>query len=370
MDPHTLSRTIQASAQAAHVLVVDDDTLVCTAIGRLLTACGYRVTLAHGGYDALEVLRRERFAAVLCDLNMPTLSGIELLRRTRQIEPDLPFVMLSGINDAAAATESLQEGASDYIVKPAGHEALAEALGRAIRMRSLRTEERRLQDLIRREVDHRTAALDAKLARLRDQTVGIVEALVNAMEAKDLYLRGHSQRVAELAACIAVDLQLEDDVVEQIRIAGRLHEVGKIGIRESILEKPGTLTDEEYRQVREYVRIGTEILAPLSFLGSTTQFVAEHHERWNGSGYPLGMRGERISLGGRILAVADTFDALTSRRPHREAISESAALLYVSGLSGSEFDPQVVQALRSVVERRKALQFIELAPTPPLLQAG
>lgn len=356
-------------AAAGHrILIVDDDAIVCNAIGRVLSSHGFVTTLVNSAFDALERVRHDRFDAVLCDLAMPGMSGVQLIRAVRDIDPDLPFVMLSGINDAVSATSALSEGAIDYILKPAGYEQLADALGRGIRMRTLRGEERRLEALIRREVAHRTAALDAKLSAMRDQTLGIVETLVNAMEAKDVYLRGHSQRVAELAASTAVQIGLDEEAVEQVRMAGRLHEVGKIGISDALLNKPGALTEDEYRQVREYVRLGVEILAPLGFMGPMVQFVAEHHERWNGSGYPAGLAREQISVGARILAVADSFDAVTSRRAFREPMGEAQALDYLETLSGTNFDPGIFQAFRMVMERRKALLFLDVHE--PLARAG
>jgi putative nucleotidyltransferase with HDIG domain len=189
-------------------------------------------------------------------------------------------------------------------------------------------------------------------------SAGLAETLINAMEAKNAYLRGHSQRVAELAASVAEALGLDPDVVEQVRLAGRLHDVGKIGVREAVLDKPGPLDPDEYAHVREHVRIGLEILAPMPGLGPVLAFIGDHHERIDGSGYPRGVAGEAISIGGRIIAAADTFDALTSRRAYRDARSEQDTVAFMAGLVGRSLFPDVFDALRRTIEQRQALVFL------------
>jgi putative nucleotidyltransferase with HDIG domain len=189
-------------------------------------------------------------------------------------------------------------------------------------------------------------------------SAAFAETLINAMEAKNTYLRGHSHRVADLAASIAEALDLPPDLVEQVRLAGRLHDIGKIGIREAVLDKPGPLDADEYAHVRDHVRIGLEILAPMRDLGPVLEFIGDHHERPDGAGYPRGLAAEAISLGGRIIAAADTFDALTSRRAYRDSRSEEETLAYMDGLAGTALFPDVVAALRRVVELRQSLVFL------------
>jgi putative nucleotidyltransferase with HDIG domain len=179
------------------------------------------------------------------------------------------------------------------------------------------------------------------------------------MEAKNPYLLGHAQRTAELAASVADALRLGNDIVEQVRFAGWLHDVGKIGIREAVLNKPGKLTPVEYEHVKEHVWIGIEILSPLKYRGDVRRFVADHHERWDGSGYPQGLRGEEISIGGRILAAVDAFDAITAKRSYQEPMPSDAAITYLAKHAGTLIDPKVYEALRQVVESRKALTFID-----------
>jgi putative nucleotidyltransferase with HDIG domain len=180
------------------------------------------------------------------------------------------------------------------------------------------------------------------------------------MEAKDVYLRGHSSRVADLAASIADELGLDPDLVENVRLAGRLHDVGKIGIREEVLNKPSSLTKEEFEHVKDHVRIGMEILSPLKHIPVALEFVHDHHEHFDGKGYPRGRSGTQISIGGRILAACDAFDALTSKRAFREAMDARATLEYLErDALGRLLDPNVFAALKRVVERRKTLTFID-----------
>ncbi|HEX6024144.1 MAG TPA: HD domain-containing phosphohydrolase [Solirubrobacter sp.] len=197
-----------------------------------------------------------------------------------------------------------------------------------------------------------------ELHRLELLSTGVAETLINAMEAKNAYLRGHSQRVAEVAASVAETLGLPAGMVEQVRLAGRLHDVGKIGIREAVLDKPGPLEPAEYAHVKDHVRIGLEILAPLTYLGPVLDFIADHHERPDGSGYPRGLAGEAISLGGRIVAAADVFDALTSRRAYRDPRTEQDTLAYMQGMVGTALFADVFEALRHAVERRRSLVFL------------
>jgi putative nucleotidyltransferase with HDIG domain len=287
------------------------------------------------------------------------MTGLTLLERATAGDIDLAVVMLSAVNDAATATDALAGGAYDYLVKPVELPDLQKAVERALHRRTLRLEQRRVEQLIRDEVALRTAELEHEQDALRSMTVNIAETLINAMEAKSIYLRGHSQRVAELAVSIADTMGLDADTIEAVRLAGRLHDVGKIGIREDVLDKPGRLTPEEFDHVKDHVRIGMEILAPLKHLGIVLDYIRDHHEHYDGSGYPGGIAGERISLGGRILAAADAFDALTSKRAYRDPMTPRDTVDYLQQQTGTLLDAAVYDALREVVLRGRTLVFID-----------
>jgi response regulator RpfG family c-di-GMP phosphodiesterase len=334
------------------ILIVDDEETIRLALRKFLRSRGYEVEIAGSGEQALQVLDKGSFSLMLCDVRMPGMTGVQLVPQARMLDQDLAIIMLTAVNDAATATEVLSAGASDYLMKPVELADLQQAVDRALVKRTELIESRRLDMLIREEVALRTAELEAEKESLRLMSVSIAETLINAMEAKDLYLRGHSQRVAELAGQLAEELGLDATTCEDLRVAGRLHDVGKIGIREAILNKPGRLTSEEFEHVKQHVQIGLSILAPLFHIKKPLQYVEHHHERWDGAGYPLGLAGEAIPMGARILCAADTFDALTSKRAYREPLEALAALKHLKIDAGKQFDPCVYDALVSVVTKR------------------
>jgi putative two-component system response regulator len=343
----------------ASVLVAEDEEPIRRILERFLKSRGYDVETADSGTTALACLDRRRFAAMICDIRMPGMNGLDLVPRALALDPDLAVLMLTALNDAHTAKELISAGAMDYIVKPFEFPQVAEALERALHQRTLNVEQRRFERLIREEVANRTAELEREQEAYRELVVSVAETLIIAMEAKDIYLRGHSQRVATLAASIAEVLRLDSDTVESVRLAGRLHDVGMIGIREAVLHKPGPLTAEEYTHVKDHVRISMEILAPLRPMSVALDYVRDHHEHVDGSGYPRGLVGDQISIGGRILAAADGFDALTSRRAYRDPLTPEATIKHLSGAVGGLLDRHVFEALRQAVEQGRALVFID-----------
>ncbi len=346
---------------APRVLIVDDEHSVRLAISRFLRTRGYDVDVAETAAGALELLGRERFEVMLCDVRMPAMTGLELLPRALSLDGDLAVVMLTAVDDAVTVRHALGEGAFDYLVKPIELPDLGAALTRALHRRQLQIQRRQIEEMIRDEVSARTSELEQEKRALRELSVNVAEALTNAMEAKDQYLRGHSQRVADLSASIAHAMQLDEDTVELVRLAARVMDVGKIGIRETVMNKPGTLTGEEFEHVKDHVRIGIEILSPLKHLGPALCYVQDHHERMDGSGYPRGLRGEEISIGGRILAAADAYSALTSQRAFRDSMAPLDALRLLEHQAAGVLDPGVFAALSAVVRRRRSLVFIEEA---------
>ncbi len=333
------------------ILVVDDEATIRLALSRFLRTRGFDVEIADSGVAALDTLRTSRFSLMLCDLRMPGVSGLDLVPRALEIDSDLGIIMLTAVNDASSATDALSSGAFDYLTKPVELPDLQASVERALTRRVRGMERRAVDRLIREEVAARTRDLEREKTALRDLTVSIAETLINAMEAKDLYLRGHSHRVAELGAAIAQELGHGADHIEMVRTAGRLLDVGNIGIREEVLNKNGPLTTEEFAHVKDHVRIGMDILAPLQHLGPSLGFIQDHHEHWDGSGYPRGIVGEHISIGGRILTAADAFDALTSKRAYRDPMTPASTLDYLRTQAGRLLDPQIYEALGTVIRR-------------------
>jgi len=345
------------------VLVVDDEEPIRNALKKFLSQQGYDVVTAASGDEALRVMQRQKVSVLLLDVRMPGRSGIDFVPQVLELEPSLAVLMLTAVNDATTAALCMQRGAMDYLTKPIDLSDLARAILRAIRRRDSLMEQANLNQWLKEEVAVRTAELRRERAKLERLSVATLEALVNALEAKDPFIRGHSARVADLGAMIASELGLTDEQVEQVRMAGRLHDIGKIGIREEVLTKEGPLTAEEYEQVKQHVVVGSQILAPLSHLGEIIAFVRSHHERWDGQGYPDQIRGEAIALGARILAAAEIYDALTTARPYQEKMPPDVAVERMRDLAGSVLDPSVYKALEAAVRRRQALVFLDDART-------
>ncbi len=345
------------------LLVVDDEEPIRNALKKFLTQQGYDVQTAATGEDALRILQRQKISVLLLDVRMPGKSGIDLVPQVLELEPSVAILMLTAVNDATTAALCMQRGAMDYLTKPIDLADLARAILRAIRRRDSLIEQANLNQWLKEEVAVRTAELRRERAKLERRSVATLEALVNALEAKDPYLRGHSTRVADLAALIAAELGLGDEQIEQVRMAGRLHDIGKIGIREEILNKEGPLTAEEYEQVKQHVIVGSQILAPLTHLGEIISHVRSHHERWDGQGYPDSLKSEQIPLGARILAASEIYDALTTSRPYQEKMPPEVAVERMRDLASSVLDPEVYRALETAVRRRQALVFLDDART-------
>lgn len=356
-DPHRDS--LPQPSGPARILVVDDEDTIRLVLAKYLRTRGFEVDTADSGGAALEALAGATFDLMLCDVRMPGISGVELVPRALAVDPDLGIVMLSAVNDAPTATEVMAQGVLDYLNKPIELKVLLDAVNRALRKRTLLKERGLIEDAVRDEVAQRTRELELEKARLADLTVSVLESLVTAMEAKDVYQRGHSARVGELAASVADYMGLAPDVVEDIRIAGRVHDVGNIGVREEVLNTPGPLSPSEFLHVQDHVRLGVEILSPLRHIERAVLFVGDHHEHWDGTGYPMGKAGEDISIGGRIITAADVFDAVTSRRAYRDPITLDEAVDFLSRHTGTLLDVRVFEALRAVVRRRKSVVITE-----------
>ena len=344
---------------AVQILVVDDEEPIRNALKKFLQQQQFEVYAAGSGEDALQQLRRHRIALMLCDIRMPGTSGVDLVPQAIEIEPELAILMLTAVNDATSAALCMQRGAMDYLTKPIELADLGRAVQRALKRREMLLETRQLNQWLKEEVTTRTAELHRERVKLERISVATLEALVNALEAKDPYMRGHSARVADLSATIAHQLGLAEEQVEHVRVAGRLHDIGKIGTREAVINKQGPLSPEEFEHVKQHVIIGSQILAPLAHLGDIIPAVRGHHERWDGTGYPDGLRGEDIPLAARIIGAAEVFDALSTSRAYQEKMNAEQAVERMTDLAGTVLDPKVFEALTTVVARRRTLVFLD-----------
>jgi putative nucleotidyltransferase with HDIG domain len=337
------------------LVVVDDEEAIRSSVRKYLVHEGYEVATAATGDEALALLQRRKVTGMLLDVNLPGESGIDLVPRVLDLEPNLALLMLTAVNDATSAALCMQRGALDYLIKPIDLPVLGRAIQNALRRRDTMLEGQQINQWLKEEVALRVAERRLEQAAQERISVATLEALVNALEAKDPHLRGHSARVADLSASVAAQLGCSDEAVEAIRTGGRLHDIGKIGIREEILNKQGPLTPEEREHVRQHVILGAEILGPLGNLGEVVPYVRHHHEHWDGRGYPDGLSGEAIPLGARILGTAEVYDALTTARPYQAKMEPAAALARMQQLTGNVLDPNVFTALSAVVHSRRPL---------------
>jgi putative nucleotidyltransferase with HDIG domain len=326
------------------ILIVDDEANVRSILFRHLENGVSECVTSHNAFDALDKMKERPFSLVISDVMMPGMSGMELLRLVRRQDPETAFIMITGLMDINTAVDSLRTGACDFITKPFELPAVKRAVDRALERRRLLIENRYHQERLERIVSERTFALNEALHDVEESYKITLEALVTALDAREHETQAHSQRVREYTLTLAQDLGLSEYELLQVGRGALLHDVGKIGVRDSILLKPGKLSTEEWVEMKKHPQIGYEILRSIDFLSPAAEIVLCHQERWDGKGYPNGLSGNDIPLGARIFAVVDTLDAMTSDRPYRKALSFDAAQREIRACSGTQFDPGVADA--------------------------
>lgn len=330
----------------ARILIADDDSTIRSINYLRLTAEGYNCTVASNGNSASEKLSASKFDLALLDINMPGKSGLDVLKEIQADDSDTATVMITAIADVETAINTLKFGAYDYIVKPVDFNILMISIDRALQKRTLIQENKNYRLYLEEKVEEQSA-------KIKESFLNSVTCLAYALEVKDEYTSGHSQRVTEIAVAIAEELDISQENIDKLRLAGLVHDIGKIGIKESILNKPGSLTDDEYQHIKSHTGIGERILAPVVEDKEILNIVRAHHERYDGAGYPDRLEAEQIPFGARILAVADTYDAMTSNRSYRQSMSHEAACDEISHYKGKQFDPVVVDAFLKVVNKGK-----------------
>ena len=329
------------------ILVVDDEEAIREVISTLLQSQGYRCTVAHNGRAGLEAFRKDTFDLVLSDIVMPEMDGLKLLGELRIEDPDVPVIMVTAMHDISIALEAIRAGAYDYILKPFEKDQLHLSVRRALEHRQLVLENRSYQSDLEHLVAERTQQLSIALQDLEQSYDYTLEALGGALDAKDAETEGHCQRVTAFTITIAKAMGVDKAQLRHIARGAFLHDIGKMGVPDNILRKPGPLTDSERALMRRHCEIGYAVLERIPFLKEAAEIVLSHQECYDGSGYPRGLKGDQIPLGARIFAVADTLDAMISDRPYRKALPISAARDEIRRYSGRQFDPQVVQVFLS-----------------------
>ncbi len=347
------SNSIAHNPKLAKVVIIDDEPLVIRVVRRFLSTAGYQnFTTISDSNQAIEAIKREKPDVVLCDIMMPDITGLDILK-FRQVDDEMkyiPFIVLSASSDKETKQKALSLGATEFLNKPVDPNDLILRVRNALFVKAHQDQLSNNADTLEKEVQLRTM----QLQKSREQ---IIHCLANAAEFRDNVTGQHVIRVGMYTAVIAEKLGFDQLYCDRIRLAAQLHDVGKIGIPDSILMSPDRLTSEEFEVMKRHCQIGGQIIEPLaiqdrqiygsddkSMLVLASNIALTHHEKWNGQGYPYGLEGQQIPIEGRIVAVADVFDALTSARPYKEAFEIQRALEIIASERGSSFDPEVVDA--------------------------
>jgi putative nucleotidyltransferase with HDIG domain len=330
------------------VLLVDDEPFVARMLSRKLSEEGFECEDCSSGEAALAILAQHSYDAVISDLSMPKMSGFDLLKRIKANHAHLAFLMATGVDDVRVGIQAMKEGADDYLVKPFLLQAVIASLNRALQKKLLEKELEDYRKNLELMVRQRTEQLQAALNSVEGTYDETLEALGAALDLRDDETAGHSQRVTRYSQEISRVMGCSNEQLKQITRGACLHDIGKIGVPDSILRKPGKLTEDEWVIMRTHARIGFELVSRIGFLAPAAEIVLTHHERYDGSGYPQGLKETVIPLGARIFAVADALDAITSDRPYSRARSYDVARSEIIKGSGKQFDPNVVEAFRSI----------------------
>ncbi|MGA2856287.1 MAG: HD domain-containing phosphohydrolase [Candidatus Sulfotelmatobacter sp.] len=337
---------------AERILVVDDEEAIREIVSSMLTTAGYACKQAGSGMEALAVLTSgEEFELMLSDLMMADLDGIGLLERTKEKYPDMPVVMVTAVHDISVALRAIRDGAYDYLLKPFEREQLLNTVSRALEHRRLKVENRTYQTNLESLVEARTNQLQAAMADLTRSYDITLEALGDALDLKDAETEGHSKRVTAFTIAIARAMGLPREHIPVIARGAFLHDIGKMAIPDAILRKPDKLDPDEVVLMREHAYRGYQMLRKIPFLQEASEIVYAHQERFDGTGYPRGLKGDEIPLGARIFSIADTLDAITSDRPYRPRQSLEAARAEILKWSGRQFDPEVVKVFLEMPDK-------------------
>ncbi len=336
--------------QPERILVVDDEEAIRDVVCSML-APAHTCEAAASGEEALEHLKQGSFSLILSDLMMGGMHGLVLLEHVRKQHPDTPVIVVTAVAELKVALNALRKGAYDYLLKPFEREHLLTAVRRALEHHRLLRENRAYQDDLEALVAARTDQLRQAMERLEKSYDITLEALGDALDLKDAETEGHSKRVTAFTIAIAKAMDLPTAEVRMIARGAFLHDIGKMAIPDSILRKPGALTSGETEVMREHCYRGYQMLRKIPFLQHASEIVYAHQEKWDGTGYPRGLKGEEIPIGARIFSVADTLDAITSDRPYRQAKPIEAAQQEIQHWAGRQFDPAVVRVFLTIPTR-------------------
>jgi len=331
------------------ILIVDDEVEITAILSDLFAQ--HECTTAGSAEEALGLLASKDYELVVSDITMTGMSGLDMIPQVKSRWPNTVVVMISGMQTMESAIDALRLGAFDYVMKPFDLRQVEAVVSRALEHQDLIVAKQRYEDHLEELVEQRTAELDRALNSLEDAYRSTLKALTAALETRDLETHGHSERVVSYSMRLGRAYGLDSGRTKALEFGSLLHDIGKIGVPDLILRKPAKLTPEEWVLMRQHPVHGQQILRGIEFLEGAARVVAQHHEKWDGSGYPLGLSGEQIDVCARIFSVADAFDAITSNRVYRKGKSYEAAAQELNEWAGKQFDPKVVEAFHKVPQQ-------------------
>jgi putative nucleotidyltransferase with HDIG domain len=368
-----VEKVVPGRRAVTRVLVVDDELAACKLLSIILPSPDYYCAMASNGEEGLVALQREGFDAVISDLQMPGIGGMELLAEARRRQPHVAFLVTTGVDDVDVGVQAMRSGADDYLVKPLLESVVVASLERALHKRRLEEQVENYRQHLEEMVGERTKQLHAALDQIEGSYEDTLQALGAAIDLRDSETAGHSQRVCRYSLEIARAMGLPEKELRNLARGAYLHDIGKLGVPDGILLKPGPLTADEWTLMRQHVLIGFELVEGIPFLADAAEIVLTHHERYDGSGYPRGLKAQETLMGARIFAVADSFDAITSDRPYRRASSFEDGRQTIGHQAGRLFDPQVVDVFLSIPTETWstiARDQRQMSPLPPRLPPG
>ena len=325
------------------ILIVDDEENINNILARRLTREGYLCVTANNGREALNYFYKNTFSLIISDIKMPEMDGVELLKKVKSVDPNMMVIMVTAYPEIDMAVEAMRLGAYDFIIKPADLDFVVLSVKKALEKKRLEEEVETYHKNLEKLVEERTAKLQHAYRTLKKAHLDSVKVLAEAIDAKDPYTRGHSERVGRMSLSIANHLDFAEGRLEVLEYGALLHDIGKIGIKDEVLQKPGPLSAGEYQYIQEHPLIGAKIVEEIDFFKDKIPMIRHHHEHFDGSGYPDGLIGEAIPLEARIITVPDAFDAMASLRPHRKALPLQDILVELEKGKGRQFDPKILE---------------------------
>ena len=341
-------REISTVLRPEKILIVDDEPIIRDILSKVVCSEGYSWGSASNGQEAIDCLQSSDYQIVLTDVSMPLVDGLQLLKHVTSNHPAVAVIMITAMNDAHSAVEAMTIGAYDYVTKPFNIFELRNKIRRAAERRKLILENKEYQSFLEERVHQQTEDIKEALQRIEVAYSHTLEALISALDVREHETLRHSKRVSEYTLLIARALGIPRTELVDMARGSLLHDIAKIGISDNILLKPAKLTEEEWTEIRKHPEIGYSIINTIDFLEGAAEMVLQHHERYDGTGYPQKLRGEQILVAARIFAVVDTFDAMTSDRPYRKALTYQDTRNEISRCCGTQFDPVIVKCFLDI----------------------